>query len=253
MFICIPCCWTENGNTNTWSFCSLFDSLMTDRGDGPIGSLPEHLLVEILTRLPTHEWVQTSCVSKHWASMFRGEYLWQTAIARKWPSAGFRKRWPGPIPRGSARRRFQALYVSENLVPSGGEIDELVGHTYLYLKEQLERLAVPPSSILHGTIIDQFIACGRTGEKAHELASNIWIAVIDNLEENQQTFMLLKHLAQGDFFLPFPYSRSYKVLWRVFDKLFTDFRDCFSGGDYHEALAGAKSRFQPVPSSWLGH
>lgn len=46
---------------------------------------------------------------------------------------------------------------------------------------------------------DQFIACGRTGEKAHELASNIWIAVIDNLEENQQTFMLLKHLAQeGD-------------------------------------------------------
>uniref|UniRef100_A0A453L5T9 Uncharacterized protein n=1 Tax=Aegilops tauschii subsp. strangulata TaxID=200361 RepID=A0A453L5T9_AEGTS len=101
---------------------------------------------------------------------------------------------------------------------------------------------------------DQFIACGRTGEKAHELASNIWIAVIDNLEENQQTFMLLKHLAQeGDFFLPFPYSRSYKVLWRVFDKLFTDFRDCFNGADYHEALAGAKSRFQPVPSSWLGH
>uniref|UniRef100_A0A453L628 F-box domain-containing protein n=1 Tax=Aegilops tauschii subsp. strangulata TaxID=200361 RepID=A0A453L628_AEGTS len=322
---------------NTCSFCSLFDSLMTDRGDGPIGSLPEHLLVEILTRLPTHEWVQISCVSKHWASMFRGEYLWQTAIARKWPSAGFRKRWPGPIPRGSARRRFQALYVSENLVPSGGEIDELVGHTYLYLKEQLERVAVPPSSILHGTIIDQFIACGRTGEKAHELASNIWIAVIDNLEENQQTFMLLKHLAQeGDvrtllnmfvnsqsrkekvyflekkytyfhvqvehpfllmqvntpnsgkknsideiiwlhfhqcwinihnicdylyecfmfhlqFFLPFPYSRSYKVLWRVFDKLFTDFRDCFNGADYHEALAGAKSRFQPVPSSWLGH
>lgn len=104
MFICISCCWTENGNANTWSFCSLFDSLMTDRGDGPIGSLPEHLLVEILTRLPTHEWVQISCVSKHWASMFRGEYLWQTAIARKWPSAGFRKRWPGPIPRGSARR-----------------------------------------------------------------------------------------------------------------------------------------------------
>jgi len=179
--------------------------------------------------------------------------LWQTATARKWPSAGFRKRSPGPIPRGSARRRFQALYVSENLVPSGGEIDELVGHTYFYLKEQLERLAIPPSSILNGTIIDQFIACGRTGEKAHELALNIWIAVIDNLEENQQTFMLLKHLAQGDFFLPFPYSRSYKVLWRVFDKLFTDFRDCFSGADYHDALAGAKSRFQPVPSSWLGH
>ena len=52
-------------------------------------------------------------------------------------------------------RRFQALYVSENLVPSGGEIDELVGHTYLYLKEQLESLVIPPSSILHGTIIGE--------------------------------------------------------------------------------------------------
>ena len=52
-------------------------------------------------------------------------------------------------------RRFQALYVSENLVPSGGEIDELVGHTYLYLKEQLEHPAMPPSSILHGTIIGE--------------------------------------------------------------------------------------------------
>lgn len=180
--------------------------------------------------------------------------MWQTAIARNWPSAGLRKRWPGPIPRGSARRRFQALYVSQNLVSSGGDIDELVGHTYLYLKEQLERPVVAPSSILHGTIIDQFIACGRTGEKAHELASKIWLAVIDNLEENQQTFLLLKHLSQeGEFFLPFPYSRSYKVLWRVFDKLFTDFRDCFSRVDYHDALAGAKSRFQPVPSAWLGH
>ncbi|EEC84817.1 hypothetical protein OsI_31899 [Oryza sativa Indica Group] len=227
--------------------------LMTDR-NGPFGRLPEHLLVEIFIRLPTCEWVQISCVSKHWASIFQGECMWQTAIARNWPSAGLRKRWPGPIPRGSARRRFQALYVSQNLVSSGGDIDELVGHTYLYLKEQLERPVVAPSSILHGTIIDQFIACGRTGEKAHELASKIWLAVIDNLEENQQTFLLLKHLSQeGEFFLPFPYSRSYKVLWRVFDKLFTDFRDCFSRVDYHDALAGAKSRFQPVPSAWLGH
>uniref|UniRef100_J3MYU1 F-box domain-containing protein n=1 Tax=Oryza brachyantha TaxID=4533 RepID=J3MYU1_ORYBR len=235
------------------NLCSLFVSLMTDR-NGPICRLPEHLLVEIFIRLPICEWVQISCVSKQWASMFQGECVWQTAIARNWPSAGLRKRWPGPIPRGSARRRFQALYVSENLVSSSGDIDELVGHTYLYLKEQLERPAIPPSSILHGTIIDQFIACGRTGEKAHELASKIWLAVIDNLEENQQTFLLLKHLAQeGEFFLPFPYSRSYKVLWRVFDKLFTDLRDCFSRVDYHDALAGAKSRFQPVPSTWLGH
>jgi len=232
----------------------LFDSLMTDRSDGPIGRLPEHLLVEIFVHVPVCEWVQIACVNKQWASIFQGDSLWQTAIARNWPSAGLRKRWPGPIPRGSARRRFQALYVSENLVPSGGEIDELVGHTYLYLKEQLEHPAMPPSSILHGTIIDQFIACGKTGEKAHDLASKIWLAVIDGLEENQQTFLLLKHLArEGEFFLPFPYSRSYKVLWRVFDKLFTDFRDCFSRADYHDALSTAKSRFQPVPSTWLGH
>ncbi|KAG2635936.1 hypothetical protein PVAP13_2NG407300 [Panicum virgatum] len=169
---------------------------MTDRSDGPIGRLPEHLLVEIFVHVPVCEWVQIACVNKQWASIFQGDSLWQTAIARNWPSAGLRKRWPGPIPRGSARRRFQALYVSENLVPSGGEIDELVGHTYLYLKEQLEHPAMPPSSILHGTIIDQFIACGKTGEKAHDLASKIWLAVIDGLEENQQTFLLLKHLAR---------------------------------------------------------
>ncbi|XP_008668193.1 lipid binding protein isoform X1 [Zea mays] len=173
-----------------------FLQLMADRSDGPIGRLPEHLIIEILIRLPVYEWVQLACVNKHWASIFQGECVWQTAIARNWPSAGLRKRWPGPIPRGSARRRFQALYVSENLVPSGGEIDELVGHTYLYLKEQLERPVMPPSSILHGTIIDQFIACGNTGEKAHDLASKIWLAVIDSLEENQQTFLLLKRVAQ---------------------------------------------------------
>jgi len=43
---------------------------------------------------------------------------------------------------------------------------------------------------------DQFIACGNTGEKAHDLASKIWLAVIDSLEENQQTFVLLKRIAQ---------------------------------------------------------
>ena len=42
---------------------------------------------------------------------------------------------------------------------------------------------------------DQFIACGKTGDKAHELASKIWLALIDGLEENQETFFPLKHLA----------------------------------------------------------
>lgn len=43
---------------------------------------------------------------------------------------------------------------------------------------------------------DQFIACGKSRDKAHELASQIWLAVINNLEENEHTFLLLKRLAQ---------------------------------------------------------
>lgn len=46
---------------------------------------------------------------------------------------------------------------------------------------------------------DQFIAFGETKDKAYELVSQIWIAVVNNLEENEQTFLLLKYLAQeGD-------------------------------------------------------
>lgn len=38
---------------------------------------------------------------------------------------------------------------------------------------------------------------------AHELASLIWLAVLDNLEENEHTFCLLKRLAQeGDVSAP---------------------------------------------------
>lgn len=48
-------------------------------------------------------------------------------------------------------------------------------------------------------LADQFIACGKSRDKAHELASLIWLAVIDNFEENQETFLLLKRLAfEGD-------------------------------------------------------
>ncbi|XVF74938.1 hypothetical protein PTKIN_Ptkin13bG0150000 [Pterospermum kingtungense] len=215
---------------------------------------------------------------------------------RTFPLAGQAKRWPGPIPRGLSKRRFAALYVSKHIFTVDNEIDEIVGHTYLFLKEQLELSTMPaPSGILHGTIIDQFIACGKSREDAHELASQIWLAVIDNLEENQHTFLLLKRLAlEGDevdlfmapnlhfllrnvcivcmslrkklgkggrrkriglmmVFLPFPYSRSIKVQWRVFEKLFTDFRDCFDHADYYNVLAMAKNKFQPIPSSWLGY
>ncbi|PKU81789.1 uncharacterized protein LOC110112286 isoform X1 [Dendrobium catenatum] len=218
-------------------------------------NIPDHLLIEIFVRVPIPDWVQISCVCKQWASIFRAECLWQFAIARSWPSAVLRKRWPGPIPGGLAKRRYMALYASEHVITLDGEVDELVGHAYLFLKEQLELSNMPPpSSILHGTLIDQFIACGRSRDNAYELASQIWLTVLNNLEENEHTFALLKRLAlEGNFFLPYPYSRSDKVLWRVFEKLFTDFRDCFTRVDYYDALSYAKTRFQPIPSTWLGH
>ncbi|XP_022723839.1 uncharacterized protein LOC111280697 isoform X2 [Durio zibethinus] len=174
---------------------------------------------------------------------------------RTFPLACHAKRWPGPIPQGLSKRRFAALYVSKHIFALDNEMDEIVGHTYLFLKEQLELSTMPPpSGILHGTIIDQFIACGESRDVAHELASQIWLAVLDNLEENQHTFLLLKRLAlEGDVFLPFPYSRSIKVQWRVFEKLFTDFRDCFNHADYCDLLAMAKNKFQPIPSAWLGY
>lgn len=53
--------------------------------------------------------------------------------------------------------------------------------------------------ILLWVLADQFIACGKSRDTAHELASQIWLAVLDNLEENEQTFLLLKRLAlEGD-------------------------------------------------------
>ncbi|KAE9468075.1 hypothetical protein C3L33_00023, partial [Rhododendron williamsianum] len=98
-------------------------------------------------------------------------------------------------------------------------------------------------------LLYQFIACGKARDKAYELASQIWLSVIDNLEENEHTFLLLKRLAlEEDVFLPYPYTRSQKVQWRVFEKLFTDFRDCFNHDDYYDILACAKHKFQPIPS-----
>ncbi|KAK4267718.1 hypothetical protein QN277_024461 [Acacia crassicarpa] len=216
--------------------------------------LPDHLLIEIFIRAPVKEWPQISCVKKHWASLFRCELFWQAALVKNFPLADQARRWPGPIPRGLNRRRFMALYISKQIFALDGEVDEIVGHTYLFLKEQLELSTTPPhSGILHGTIIDQFIACGKSRDLAHDLASLIWLAVLDNLEENEHTFALLKRLArEGDVFLPYPYTRSAKVQWRVFEKLFTDFRDCFNHVDYYDTLACAKSRFQPIPSTWLG-
>ncbi|KAI3909485.1 hypothetical protein MKW92_004342 [Papaver armeniacum] len=228
-----------------------------DLGDHAFGKLPDHLLIEIFVRVPVSQWVHIACVKQHWANLFRGECLWRSALLKTWPLAEQGDRWPGPIPRGSSKRRYEALYVSKHMFGFDGEIDEIMGHTYLFLKEQLELSVVPPASgILHGVII---VHCfGKSRDKAHELASQIWLAVIDNLDESEQTFLLLRRLAQeGDVrficFLPYPYSRSYKVQWRVFEKLFTDFRDCFDGMEYYDILACAKLRFQPIPSAWLGY
>ncbi|GLT61783.1 hypothetical protein SLA2020_344650 [Shorea laevis] len=224
-------------------------------GNNSFGKLPDHLLIEIFIRVPVSEWGQVSCVRKQWANLFRGECLWQAALTRTFPLVSQAKRWPGPIPRGHSKRRFAALYVSKRFFEPDEEIDEIIGHTFLFLKEQLEHSTMPLSSgVLHGTIIDQFIACGKSRDMAHELASQIWLAVLDNLEENERTFHLLKRLAlEGEVFLPYPYSRSIKVQWRVFEKLLTDFRDCFNQADYYDVLALAKNKFQPIPSAWLGY
>lgn len=223
--------------------------------ESSIGKLPDHLLTEIFIRVPINDWAQISCVTKHWANLFKGEYLWQAALLKTYPFANLAKRWPGPIPRGLSKRRFTALYISRHIFSPEDEMDEIVGHAYLFLKEQLEISTMPPpSAILHGTIIDQFIACGKSRDKAYELASQIWLAVIDNLDENEKTFHLLKRLAmEANVFLPYPYTRSNKVQWRVYEKLFTDYRDCLNRVEYCDLLACAKSRFQPIPSIWLGY
>ncbi|KAL3632172.1 hypothetical protein CASFOL_025156 [Castilleja foliolosa] len=222
----------------------------------PFAKLADHLLIEIFIHVPVVEWAHLTCVNKHWANLFRDDCFWHAALIRCFPLSGLGQRWPGPIPRGISKRRFVALYLSKCIFPlDDDEISEIAGHTYLYLKEQLELSNMPPpSGILHGTIIDQFIACGKSRDRAHELATLIWLAVIDNFEDNHQTFLLLKRLAlEGEVFLPYPYSRSYKVEWKIFERLLTDFRDCLRETDYYDLLACAKQKFQPIPSTWLGY
>ncbi|KAK7293991.1 hypothetical protein RJT34_16874 [Clitoria ternatea] len=206
-------------------------------------SVPDEVLIEILVRAGVREWPQIACVNKHCSSLLRSDCFWQAALSYYFPFSQ-----PQTQTQTNIRSRFMALYIGHHMF---GE-DEIVGHCYLLLKQQLQ-LSVH-SGILHGVIIDQLIACGKSGDEAHQVASRIWVAVLDNLEENHHTFCLLKRLAQeGDVFLPYPYARSVKVQWRVFEKLFTDFRDCFINHvDYYDILACAKSMFHPIPSPWLG-
>jgi len=95
---------------DTWNLLQL--PLMTEASenaasyDTPILKLPDHLLIEIFIRVPITDWAQISCVRKHWANLFRGEYLWQAALVKTYPFADLAKRWPGPIPRGLGKRYF---------------------------------------------------------------------------------------------------------------------------------------------------
>lgn len=249
-----------NSNDSSTKIQTASCGLQPDSEEGGIDymdKLPDHLLIEILVRVPTSDWIVAACVKKRWGAIFQGDGLWQTALIRRWPGAGNAKRWPGPIGRGSAKRRFTALNVSSSLLfqNSKSEVDEMAGHVYLYLKEQLELATLPLSyGLLHGTIIDQFLACGKNSEEAHDVASQIWVAVLGNLEETERTFHLLMRIAEEwEVFLPFPYSKSHAVQWRLFERLFTDFRDCLSQFDYFNVLSRAKHKFDLIPATWLGY
>lgn len=53
------------------------------------------------------------------------------------------------------------------------------------------------SDILSITLVaDQLIVSGKSREEADELATKIWLALLDNLEDTKHTFMVLKSVAQ---------------------------------------------------------
>ncbi|KAH7425097.1 hypothetical protein KP509_11G039900 [Ceratopteris richardii] len=220
-------------------------------------SSSDHLVVEVLTRVPVANWASAACVRKSWAVFFGGEMLWEAALAKQWPNARNDRRWPGAIQQGSQKRRYIALFVSKSLFSfedKYGDIDELAGHAYLFLKEQLQVPTPMSYGFLQRTIIDQLLACGEESDIAHKLAAHVWVAVISNLEENEHTFRLLMQMVEEwEAFLPYPYSKSHAVQWRLFERLFTDFRDCLSATDYYSALTRAKDKFEFLPATWLGY
>ncbi|KAH0926793.1 hypothetical protein HID58_019049 [Brassica napus] len=212
--------------------------VLTIKDDSPFSYLQEDVLVEILIRVPISDWEHISSVRKQWADLFRGEGLWQAALNRAYPLASKTQRWTGPIRQGSSKRRFMALYISKNILGVETDIDEMLGHIYLFLKDQLQLSTTPASGVLHGTMIDQLIVSGKSKEEADELVTKIWLALLDNIEDTKHTFLVLKSIAQEyDGFLPYPYSRPIKVQWKVFEKLFVDFRDLlFDHSDFRHYL-----------------
>ncbi|XP_019082628.1 PREDICTED: putative BPI/LBP family protein At3g20270 [Camelina sativa] len=224
------------------------DTEPTIKDESPFGKLSEDLLIEIFIRVPITKWDQISCVRKQWANLFRGECLWQAALNRLYPLASKTKRWTGPIRQGLSKRRYVALYISRNILGVETDIDEMLGHIYLFLKDQLQLSTTPASGILHGTLIDQLIVSGKSKEEADELTTKIWLALLDNLEDTKHTFIVLKSIAQEyDGFLPYPYSRPIKMQWKVFEKLFVDFRDLLDHPEYCDLIGIAKKKFQTVP------
>ena len=82
-----------------------------------------------------------------------------------------------------AYRRFTALYISTHIFSLEDEMDEIVGHTYLFLKEQLEISIMPaPSTILHGTIIgahQNIIFCRSSFSNFHSFVMSILEKLIE--------------------------------------------------------------------------
>jgi hypothetical protein len=63
----------------------------------PFDHLPDHVMIEVLIRLPVPCWVSVACVRKKWASLFRSEMLFLSALAYRWPYIAQIRKWPGPI------------------------------------------------------------------------------------------------------------------------------------------------------------
>ena len=59
--------------------------------------LPDHVTIEVFMRLPISCWVSVACVRKKWASLFRSEMLFRSALTYHWPCVAKIRKWPGPI------------------------------------------------------------------------------------------------------------------------------------------------------------
>jgi len=138
-----------------------------EEGVCEIGKVPDDVLIEIFLRGGVSEWEQIACVNKHFAYLLSSncECFWQAVISHHYPlmaDPSLPLPWLGPIPLPSnSKTRFTALYITQCIFasqPHDPQLDhhfhEIIGHTYLFLRQQLQPFIMPPhSGILHGTII----------------------------------------------------------------------------------------------------